>query len=90
MNLEIYLKKKNQVIRYFSSYCFKCVSLSPAGSAVNNLPAIKKTQETWGPLRRKWQPTPIFLLGKSHGQRSLVGYSPWGHKEPDTTEATEC
>ena len=31
--------------------------------------------------RRKWQPTPVFLPGKSHGQRSLVGYSPWGHKE---------
>ena len=30
--------------------------------------------------RRKWQPTPEFLLGKSHGQRNLVGYSPWGHK----------
>ena len=30
--------------------------------------------------RRKWQPTPVFLPGKSHGQRSLVGYSPWGHK----------
>ena len=39
--------------------------------------------KTW---RRKWQPTPIFLPGKSHGQRSLVGYSPWGHKELDTTE----
>ena len=35
---------------------------------------------------RKWQPTPVFLRGKSHGQRSLVVYSPWGHKEPDTTE----
>ena len=33
------------------------------------------------PWRRKWQPTLVFLLGKSHGQRSLVGYSPWGHKE---------
>ena len=30
--------------------------------------------------RRKWQPTPVFLPGKSHGQRSLAGYSPWGHK----------
>ena len=38
------------------------------------------------PWRRKWQPTPIFLPGKSHGQRSLVGYSPWGSKESDTTE----
>ena len=36
--------------------------------------------------RRKWQPTPVFLPGKSHGWRSLVGYSPWGHKELDTTE----
>ena len=36
--------------------------------------------------RRKWQPTPVFLPGKSHGRRSLVGYSPWGGKESDTTE----
>ena len=33
-----------------------------------------------------WQPTPVFLPGESHGQRSLAGYSPWGHKELDTTE----
>ena len=32
------------------------------------------------PWRRKWQPTQVFLPGKSHGQRSLIGYSPWGHK----------
>ena len=38
------------------------------------------------PWRRKWQPTPVFLPGKSHGQRSLVGYRPWGRKESDTTE----
>ena len=36
--------------------------------------------------RRKWQPTLVFLLGKCHGQRCLEGYSPWGHKEWDTTE----
>ena len=36
--------------------------------------------------RRQWQPTPALLPGKSHGQRSLVGYSPWGHKESDMTE----
>ena len=35
--------------------------------------------------RRKWQPTAVFLLGKSHEQRSLLGYSPWGPKESDTT-----
>ena len=36
--------------------------------------------------RRKWQPTPVFLPGEFHGQSSLVGYSPWGHKESETTE----
>ena len=38
------------------------------------------------PWRRKWQSTPGLLPGESHGQRSLVGYSPWGLKESDTTE----
>ena len=37
------------------------------------------------PWRREWQPTLVFLPGKSHGQRSLVGYSPQGCKELDTT-----
>ena len=38
------------------------------------------------PWIREWQPTPVFLPGEFHGQRSLVGYSLWGHKELDTTE----
>ena len=38
------------------------------------------------PWRRKWQPTPALLPGKSHGRKSLVGYSPRGHKESDMTE----
>ena len=57
---------------------------------VKNLPAM---WETWvlslgqeDPLRKTWQPTPVVLPGESHGQRSLVGYSPWGHKELDITE----
>ena len=41
------------------------------------------------PWRRKWQPTPVFLPGKAHGQRSLAGYSPLGHKESATTEMTK-
>ena len=36
--------------------------------------------------RSQWQPTPVFLPGESHGQRSLASYSPWGQKELDTTE----
>ena len=47
-------------------------------------PGVRKI--TW---RRKWQPTPVFLPGKSHGQRSLVGYSPWGHKRIGCDLATK-
>ena len=42
------------------------------------------------PWRRAWQHTPVFLPGESHGQRSLLGHSPQGHKESDTTEVTWC
>ena len=41
------------------------------------------------PWRRKWQPTPVFLPGKSHGQRSLAGCSLWGHTESVTTEPAQ-
>ena len=47
--------------------------------------------DTWVrkiPWRRKWQPTPVSLPGKYHEQRSLAGYRPLGHKDPDTTEMT--
>ena len=57
---------------------------------VKHLPAMRETRvwhwvgkSSW---RRKWQPIPVLLPRKSHGQRSLVGYSPWGCKESDTTE----
>jgi len=39
--------------------------------------------------RRKWQPTPVFLPGESHGRRSLVGHCPWGHRELDMTVVAE-
>ena len=47
---------------------------------------ISYKQHNLTPRRRQWHPTPVLLPGKSQGQRSLVGYSPWGHKESDTTE----
>ena len=40
------------------------------------------------PWRRAWQPSPVFLPGESHRQRSLAGYSPWGHKESDKQLST--
>ena len=42
------------------------------------------------PWRRAWQPTPVYLPGESHGQRSLEGYSPWGHKESDISSEIAC
>ena len=55
---------------------------------VKNLPAIRETHVRKMPWRREWLSTPVFLPGEFHGQRSLAGHSPWGHKESDTTEAT--
>ena len=59
---------------------------------VKNLPAMPETLVNPGvrkiPWRRKWQPFQVFLPGKSYGQSSLEGYSPWGGKELDVTEHT--
>ena len=48
---------------------------------LDSIPGVRKI--SW---RKAWLPTPVFSLGKFHGPRSLAGYSPWGHKESDTTE----
>ena len=57
---------------------------------VKNLHAMEKTGfDPWVgkiPWTREWQPTPVFLPGEFHRQRRLAGYSPWGHKELDTSE----
>ena len=53
---------------------------------IKNLPANAGDKGLTPGQRSKWQPTPVFLPGKSHGQRSLAGYSPLGHKESDMTK----
>ena len=57
---------------------------------VKSLPAMQENRLNPGEgkilRRRKWQPTPVFLPGEFHEQRSLVGYSPWSRKELDITE----
>ena len=64
----------------------------PGGSAVKNLPAnardVGLIPGSGGPLKEEMATSPVLLPGESHGQRSLVGYSPWGRKESDTTEVT--
>ena len=88
-------KKSLRIATQQSSVCFSTWYVNekgfPGGSEVKasasnvgdlgSIPGFGKI-----PWRRKWQPTPVFLPGESPGRRSLVGYSPWGHKESDTTE----
>ena len=67
-----------------------CTMTSLVAQTVKHLPTMRRPRfNPWVrkiSWRRKWQPTSVFLPGKSHGQRSLVGYGPWGRKESDTTE----
>ena len=72
----------------FCRFCYLRASL--VTQLVKILPALQEILSGEGngnplPWRREWQSTPVFLPGKSHGQTSLVGYSPWGGKESDTT-----
>ena len=55
-------------------------------SSADCLLALLISCDQWGTWRRQWHPTPVLLPGKSHGQRSLVGCSPWGLKELGVTE----
>ena len=57
----------------------------PSSSTLNSTPFLKCILLALIG-RRRWHPTPALLPGKSHGQKSLVGYSPWGRGELDTTE----
>ena len=84
----------NNIILYVRMYHVFFILSSVEGSSLV-AQMVKSLPEVWGtpvwsldweyPWRRKWQPTPGFLSGKSHGQRSLVGYTPWGRIQLDTT-----
>ena len=88
LKLVLYAFKNSCILNYDSSS--KRASLG--GSVIVYLQCRRHRRHGFNPWvgkipwRRAWQPTPVFLLGESPGQRSLAGYSPWGHKELDTTE----
>ena len=91
-SIRVFSSKSVLCIRWpeFWSFSF---SISPSNEYWTSLVAqMVKCQSTMRervgkiPWRRKWQSTPGLLPGKSHGQRSLVGYSPWGRKDLDMTE----
>ena len=73
---------KQRLPRWLSGDESTCQSRRPRRLGFD--PWVRKT-----PWKRKRQPTPVFLPGESHGQQSLVGYSPWGHKESDMIEFGE-
>jgi len=66
---------------WLSNWWLRWLSISLQCGRPDFDPWVRKT-----PWRRKWQSISVLLPGKSHGQKSLVGYSPWGCKESDTTE----
>ena len=72
-------KKKKELRNWENEETDRFSSSFPAGSDFG--PWVGKI-----PRRREWLPTPVFLPGESHGQRSLEGYSPWSCKELDPTE----
>ena len=88
--------KQNTVCNYFLPfwglsfnlvYCFLCYAKCSDGK---ELWQYRRSRfDPWVgkiPWSGKWQPTPVFFPGAFHRQRSVVGYSPWGHKESDTIE----
>ena len=100
--LSTMLKDKSlEPVNQYWSRCFPKVPTTYRNTENNKIPVSPQTyilRETrykrWNSTlrslmriwRRKWQPTPVLLPGESHGGRSLIGYSPWGCKELDTTE----
>ena len=82
--------KSTEKSTYVLIYIYVSYTSSPMAQTVKNLPEMQETQvHPWVgkiPWKRKWQPTRVFLPGESHGRRSLVGCSPQGPKEWDSTE----
>ena len=73
---------EREIITEFN--CFFCLFVFKA--LCSNYDITKTDYVYRGPWRKKWQPTTLFLPGKVHRQRSLAGYSPWGHKKSETAE----
>ena len=74
------VKSESEVAQSCLTLCERMDCSTPGFPVLHYLPEFAKTQ------RRRWDPTPILLPRKAHGWRSLVGCSPWGRKESDTTE----
>ena len=86
----------HQISKVIALFCtFTCFSWGFPGGSIGKESACKAGDrlgfDPWVgkiPWRKKWEPTPVFLLGESHRQGSLRSYGPWGYKESNTTEVT--
>ena len=79
-----------EILFLWSFHSKEVYGASLVAPMVKNLPECRRCRfNPWVgkiPWRREWLPIPVFLPGESHGQRNLVGYSPWGRKDLDVTE----
>ena len=82
-------KAEHQRSGAFKLWCWRRLLRVPWTAKRSNQSILKEIDPEYSlEQRRQWHPTPVLLPGKSHGRRSLVGCSPWGLEESDTTEAT--
>ena len=78
--------QQGPIEQHMELYTMLCTSLDWREVRGRMDTCISRAESLCCSPRRKWQPTPVFLPGESHGQRSLAGYSPRGRKESNTTE----
>ena len=74
------------IVSLNSSYHYTAKTVTTVWSTVKGSCCLQLEMTSLGGRRSRWHPTPVLLPGKSQGQRSLVGCSPWGHKQSDMTD----
>ena len=75
------MKSLNFKVSYLNSWWLSSKDSTCSAGNGGSVPGLGRC-----PGETKWQPVPVFLLGKSHEQRNRVDYRSWGHKDSDTTE----
>ena len=88
-NVPVHLAELSEILTYINLSYNKDGFLGDSDSKESAYNAKRLRFDPWVgkiPWRREWLPTPVFLPGEFHGQRSLAGHSPWGLKESDSTE----